>query len=205
MDVSLSEFRRAAMHGVAKSRTRLSDWSDLISCIAGGFFTPERPGKAYKHTPTHPHWKASFWTKVLWDEKESRLWQFVLGCKHLLVCGFFDREGSFFFLKAWVKILFVVNALLCTTRKVTFLSSFFLLVMQAARVVCAWEVLLQGFPNPFKMGFLIFTKNSKDIHFLQWIFPFPISSSNPICGKWTDLYSTLKEMQRTITSPNLAY
>jgi len=40
MDVSLSELRevvidreawRAAIHGVAKSQTRLSDWSDLIT------------------------------------------------------------------------------------------------------------------------------------------------------------------------------
>ena len=42
MDVSLSELResvldreawRAAIHGVAKSRTRLSDWSDLIDIV----------------------------------------------------------------------------------------------------------------------------------------------------------------------------
>ena len=41
MDVSLSELRelvmdreawRAVIHGVTKSRTRLSDWSDLIAC-----------------------------------------------------------------------------------------------------------------------------------------------------------------------------
>ena len=43
MDMSMSELRelvmdreawRAVIHGVAKSRTRLSDWSDLIWCFA---------------------------------------------------------------------------------------------------------------------------------------------------------------------------
>ena len=43
MDVSLSELRelvmdrkawRAAIHGVAKNRTRLSDWSDLIRTVS---------------------------------------------------------------------------------------------------------------------------------------------------------------------------
>jgi len=134
MDVSLGELRemmmdrepwRAVLHGVAKSRTRLSDWSDLISCIAGGFFTPERPGKAYKHThtQTHPHTHTHPLKSVVLNKsslemrKSSRLWQFLLGCKHCLVCGCFDREGSFFFLKAWVKILFVVNALLSPQEK----------------------------------------------------------------------------------------
>ena len=45
MDVSLSEFRelvmdregwRAAIHGVAKGRTRLSDWTELKDDIASG-------------------------------------------------------------------------------------------------------------------------------------------------------------------------
>ena len=78
MDVSLSELRklvldreawRAAIHGVAKSRTRLSDWTELngLNCPAacrilvlwpgikpvcpaleGEFLIPETPGKPYQ-------------------------------------------------------------------------------------------------------------------------------------------------------------
>ena len=48
MDVNLSELQklmmdreawRAAIHGIAKSRTQLSNWTELNSCIAGRFFS----------------------------------------------------------------------------------------------------------------------------------------------------------------------
>ena len=60
MDMSLSEFQEmvmdreawgAAIHGVAKSLTRLSNWTELnwtelvFPALAGEFFTPESPGK----------------------------------------------------------------------------------------------------------------------------------------------------------------
>ena len=35
----------ATVHGVAKSWTRLSDFTVNVSCIAGGFFTADPPGK----------------------------------------------------------------------------------------------------------------------------------------------------------------
>ena len=141
-------------HALLRGNLPHPKFSTWVSCIAGGFFTPEQPGKPYTHTHTHTHThtlKTVVLNKISLEmKKSSRSWQLLLGCKHWLVCGCFDREGSFFFLKAGDKILFVVNALFCTT----FLSSFFLLIMQAARTVCAWEVLLQGFTNPFKIGFL---------------------------------------------------
>ena len=122
-------------------------FSTWVSCIAGGFFTPERPGKPYTHTHTHTHTEDCVLNKISLEmKKSSRSWQLLLGCKHWLVCGCFEKEGSFFFLKAGDKILFVVNALFCTT----FLSSFFLLVMQVAvHGRSSFRAL-----NPFEMGFL---------------------------------------------------
>ena len=67
MEVSLSELRElvmdreawhATIHGIAKSRTWLSDWDELNSCIAGRFFTNwatrEAPIKPIKPIVTLP-------------------------------------------------------------------------------------------------------------------------------------------------------
>ena len=92
MDVSLSELQesvidreawRAAIHGVAKSRTRRSDWTELnwgikaaSSALAGRFFTTKPPGKPkWEHVEWKGHYNlvpflsfavlSSFWSHYL--------------------------------------------------------------------------------------------------------------------------------------------
>jgi len=90
MDVNLSELQesvmdreawRAAIHGVARSRTRLSDWSDLIwsDLMIGG-------GLVAKSCPT------------LCDPRHFCPWAFPgkntgVGC-HILLQGIFPTQGS---------------------------------------------------------------------------------------------------------------
>ena len=67
MGVSLSELQKlvmdreawhAAIHGVTKSRTRLSDWTELINAqsVVIYYSSPNRPRYCLKNTYHHPQW-----------------------------------------------------------------------------------------------------------------------------------------------------
>ena len=61
----------AAVHGVAKSQTRLSDWTELMDCVSCLYYSPKSKLLSYSHTceslvkSTLREYSPNFWFSVL--------------------------------------------------------------------------------------------------------------------------------------------
>ena len=94
MDMSLSELRelvtdreawRAAIHGVTKSRTRLSDWTELNWMHIYRIYKDDNDDFMYETAKETQMYRTVFWTlweRQGWDDLKEQLWNmYIIICK----------------------------------------------------------------------------------------------------------------------------